>query len=212
MKPQEQSPHGNKRQWLIAGAAIAGVAVLAFLLLAPGPVPEVSEAPGSGAGDQTRPIPRLSDEALRAGTTAAAGPLGDTPFENSTACRACREKNRGTGCNKDMGCDGLQGQDRTLCEELLTCLSAHQECFTRNPVLCYCGAAQGLACVKAPQGPCAKQALAATKTTDLTEAARRFFIPEFPSGRASQVAACGIRACKTECGILASARPEDGTR
>jgi hypothetical protein len=107
-----------------------------------------------------------------------------------------------------MGCDGLAGEDRNLCDRLLACLMAHPDCYQKNPVFCYCGPAQGLACVREPKGPCLEEALAATKTTDLTEAARRFFIPEFPSGRATQVPACHLRACQEECGVIAAARPQ----
>jgi hypothetical protein len=109
-----------------------------------------------------------------------------------------------------MGCQGLAGEDRKLCEDLLTCLRAHPECYTKNPALCYCGSAQGMECVNAPKGPCIAQALAATKTTDMTESARRFFIPAFPSGRASQVAACDVRACKQECGATTTTAARTG--
>lgn len=205
MKPQDHSRSQSPRQWLIAAAAIAGVAVLTFILLKPDPATEIEAAPRSTAEEKGRPLPKFTAGSAREGDPPPAPvALSKTPYNESTACRECREKNRGEKCNRNMGCEGLAGEDLTLCQDLLTCLSAHEECFTKSPVLCYCGSAQGLACVKEPKGPCFQQALAATKTKDLTEAARRFFIPDFPSGRASQVAACGIRSCKDECGVIAA--------
>ena len=98
-----------------------------------------------------------------------------------------------------MGCEGLTGADKDLCQSLLRCLRAHPECNATNPALCYCGTASGMECLKAPQGPCAQEALATTKTSDPLESARRFFLPGFPSGRASQVSACHLRACREQC-------------
>jgi hypothetical protein len=100
---------------------------------------------------------------------------------------------------KNMGCDGLTGEDKALCENLRSCLRAHPECNTVNPVYCYCGESQGMKCVTEPKGPCAQEAIAAAKTTDLANVSRRFWRPDFPSGRATQVSACHIRACKDEC-------------
>jgi len=195
MKPQDRSPN-IRRQWLIAAAAVAGVAIVAVMLWrseAPGPSEKTSiaAAPASPALPPPRFAPAPTEPTV-------VPPEAVTPGKVA-ACRACEEKNRGGLCAKNMGCSGLQGDDLTLCENLRSCLRAHPACNTTNPALCYCGDAKGLECVKNPKGPCAQEALAATKTTDLLESAERYFRPEFPSGRASQVSACHIRACKDEC-------------
>jgi hypothetical protein len=195
MKPQDPSPSA-RRQWLIAGLAVVGVAVFAFVLWKPlaGKVPEAAAAPAPS----TSPRPPRFQVDRRPTEATIVPPAAVTP-EKVAACHACEEKNRGGLCVKDMGCDGLTGDDRTLCENLRSCLRAHPECNTTNPALCYCGEAKGLDCVKTPKGPCAQEALAATKTNDLLQSAERYFRPEFPSGRATQVSACHLRACKDEC-------------
>jgi len=195
MKPQDPSPSARK-QWVIAGVTIAAVGVLGVLLWksesAPAPQPVVEAA---GVERQAVPPPRFNP---RPTEPTVLPPAAATP-ERVAACRACEEKNRGGKCVKNMGCDGLEGEDRILCDNLRTCLRKHPGCNTTNPALCYCGDAKGLECVKTPRGPCAQEALAATKTTDMLKSAERYFRPEFPSGRATQVSACHLRACKEEC-------------
>jgi hypothetical protein len=195
MNPQVRSP-SSLRQWLIAAVAVAGLAVLGFLFWKP-------EAPRES---QAEPAPEAPAPARRLPPKFTPHPAEPTvlPPEAATpdkvaACRACEEKNRGGLCVKNMGCDGLTGEDKVLCDNLRSCLRAHPECNTTNPALCYCGEAKGLECVKTPKGPCAQEALAATKTSDLLKSAERYFRPEFPSGRATQVSACHIRACRQEC-------------
>jgi hypothetical protein len=195
MKPQDPSSRASRRQWLIAGGALAAAAVLAFFL-AKSDTPHVAEV-ALESPDQPGKLapPRLNPTALQR----EAPPAEAQSADKVVSCRECQEKNRGGLCQRDMGCDGLSGEDRTLCENLLSCLKAHPDCYMNNPVHCYCGTATGLDCVKHPQGECVKEAQAATKTTDLTQAAVRFYRPDFPSGRATQVAACNMRACKDAC-------------
>jgi hypothetical protein len=129
----------------------------------------------------------------------AARPAAPAVASGAASCRACEDQNRGGLCVKEMGCQGLSGPDRRLCDDLLRCLDQHPECRAKDPTLCYCGTAKGMACLRAPNGPCLNQALAAAKTSDLMESARRFYVPSFPSGRAAQVAACHLRACRDQC-------------
>ena len=197
MKPQDRSP-SMRRQWLIAAAAVAGVAIIAVLFWrSEKPRPSAEESPTEEAAPARSNLPPPKFAPAPAEPTVVP-PEAVTPAKVA-ACRACEEKNRGGLCVKNMGCQGLTGEDLTLCENLRSCLRAHPECNTTNPAICYCGDAKGLECTKTPKGPCAQEAVAATKTTDMLKSAERYFRPEFPSGRATQVSACHIRACKDEC-------------
>jgi hypothetical protein len=189
----------KRAQWLIAAVAIAAVAVLAFILWDPGaheapktkPVAEAPALPVRKPPKFTKYQPANKEPTIL--TQDAVTP------ERVAACHACEDKHRGGLCIKNMGCDGLNGEDRVLCDSLRSCLRAHPECNTTNPAFCYCGEAEGIKCLSTPKGPCAKEAIAAAKTEDMMKASERFYRPEFPSGRATQVSACHIRACKDEC-------------
>jgi hypothetical protein len=132
-------------------------------------------------------------------TAPTALPPGSATPERVAECHACEERNRGGLCVKNMGCDGLEGQDLLLCRSLRSCLRANPLCNTVDPALCYCGNHFNIDCLSDPIGPCMQEGVRATKTTDLYEAAVRYYRPEYPSGRASQVSACDIRACRKEC-------------
>jgi hypothetical protein len=177
-----------RTRWLMPCLALAALG-LTFAMIVRFPT-RPTESIASRPAGATAPTagPRLSRAASTPG-----------PEDRKALCRACADQNRGGLCVKEMGCEGLTGPDKGLCESLLRCLDEHPECSAKNPALCYCGTAQGMACLRAPNGPCAKQALAAAKTDDPMESAQRFFVPTFPSGRASQVAACHLRACRSEC-------------
>ena len=188
-------PTSKRRQWLIAALAVAAV-VLAVLLLWN---PESQVAPPQNITEAVKkPPPKFQVRENRPTEPTVLPDTARTP-ERVAACHACEEKNRGGTCLQNMGCSGLSGEDKTLCENLRSCLRAHPECNTVNPVNCYCGESKGIKCVTDPQGPCAQEAIAAAKTTDLPNVSRRFWRPDFPSGRATQVSACHIRACKDEC-------------
>jgi hypothetical protein len=195
MKSPDQTS-SNRRQWLIAAAAMIGVAVFAYVLWKPKAEP-VADVPADDPAPMHRP-PKFNVKNQAPTEPTILPPSAATP-ERVAACHACEDKNRGGLCVKNMGCDGLTGEDRVLCDNLRSCLRAHAECNTTNPAFCFCGEAKGLECITAPKGPCVKEAIAATKTDDMMKASERFFRPEFPSGRASQVSACHIRACKDEC-------------
>jgi hypothetical protein len=126
-------------------------------------------------------------------------PPGSATPERIAECHACEERNRGGLCNKDMGCDGLTGEDLVLCQNLRTCLRANPVCNTLNPVYCYCGNHFEDDCATTPDGPCLNEVLAAAKTTNVSQALTRFWNSIFPSGRATQVSACHLRACRKEC-------------
>ena len=196
MKPQDQATRARRRQWIVAAAAAVGIALFTFILFKPEPIAPVPTTVAASAPA----APKLTAAALRPGEPAA--PAGEAPANAQLTCQACEEKNRGGTCLPNMGCEGLAEGDKTLCENLLSCLRAHPECRTKNPNLCYCGSAQGIACVTAPKGECLEEALAAAKTTNPTEGGIRFFRPDFPSGRASQVVVCDIKACREPCAQL----------
>jgi hypothetical protein len=195
MKTPEQPAALRRREWIIVGAALVAVGLGAFILLRPeadGP-----SAPRARTGtSELVGSPKLAGGALRATAPGAeTGPAKADP----AVCQACEEKNRGGACEKEMGCENLSGEDKTLCENLLSCLRKHPSCHGTDPALCYCGSAQGVECAQAPKGPCIEEALAAAKTSDPTEGGIRFYKLEYPSGRASQVIACDLTACKDHC-------------
>jgi hypothetical protein len=191
-----QSSSSKRRQWLIAAAAVAGVLVFALVLWNPEAVPPPSKV--TKEIESPRRPPRFDVKENHPSRPTIVPETEKSP-EKIAACHACEEKNRGGVCLENMGCDGLAGEDKALCENLRSCLRAHPECNTVNPVYCYCGESQGMKCVTEPKGPCAQEAIAAAKTTDLASVSRRFWRPDFPSGRATQVSACHLRACKDEC-------------
>jgi hypothetical protein len=126
-------------------------------------------------------------------------PPGSATPERIAECHACEERNRGGLCNQNMGCDGLTGEDLSLCQNLRACLRANPVCNTLNPVYCYCGNHIYADCSTMADGPCLDEALAAAKTTNVSQALTRFWNSNLPSGHASQVSACHIRACRKEC-------------
>jgi hypothetical protein len=198
----DQAPQSRRNPLIIVAAAILGAGIVAFILLRP-KAPEPAD-PGQPATVAATPLqaPKLTGAALHP-TEPAAAAGSDAQSDAVKVCQTCEEKSRGAKyCHKDMGCEGLAGDDKTLCENLLTCLRAHPECRTTNPNLCYCGSAQGIDCVTAPKGECLEEALAAAKTANPTEGGIRFFRPDFPSGRASQLVVCDIKVCNDQCAGL----------
>jgi len=132
--PESSSNKG--RQWLIAAAAVAGVLVLALVFWKPEALPP----PGKITDEikqPKKPPPKFVKENHPTEPTIL--PETQKTPERIAACHACEEKNRGGTCLKNMGCDGLNGEDKALCENLRSCLRAHPECNTVNPVYCYCG-------------------------------------------------------------------------
>ncbi len=122
------------------------------------------------------------------------------PAKALPACTACEAENRGKdGCNADMGCESLTGEDKTLCESLLACMRNNPDCWGVNPSKCFCGTTRGTDCAKNPNGPCAAEAIAAAKTDSPLTAGLRFFKTEFPSGRATHQIVCSLSACKAQC-------------
>jgi hypothetical protein len=194
----DQAPQPRRNPLPVVIAAVAGLAIAAFILLRPAsPRPSPPEVQPATSEPALR-APKLTGAALHPNEPAPAV-QADAQGEAVKVCHSCEEENRGGKCLKNMGCEGLPAEDKILCENLLTCLRAHPECRTTNPNLCYCGSAQGIECVTAPKGDCLEEAMAAAKTTNPTEAGIRFFRPDFPSGRASQVVVCDIKACKQPC-------------
>ena len=196
MNAQESTVTKRGRQWIITAAGLLGASLFVFLLVRPEGGPAGAAEEGRAPSAASLAAPRLkgapSDEP-------AVGGEGASPGEAAASCHSCEEKNRGGTCVKEMGCDTLGGEDRTLCENLVKCLRAHPTCRSEDPFVCYCGPAEGIECTQAPKGECLQEIFAAAKTTDPTEAGVRFYKWDFPVGRASQLIACDINVCKDHC-------------
>jgi hypothetical protein len=99
-------------------------------------------------------------------------------------------------CPPQIGCDKITAgpADRALCEALHACmLSTH--CAANDPLDCLCGTATGTSCVTAANGACREQTLAATRSSNATEAGTRFYDFAYPSGYATQEIACRRDYC-----------------
>ena len=197
MKPQDRSP-SSRRQWLIAAVAVAGARRPWLLMFWRSEAPRAAqlEAAPEAPAPRPRPPPKFTPAPHRAHRAAAEAV---TP-EKVAACKACEEKNRGGLCVKNMGCDDLHGEDKTLCENLRKLPARPPRVQHHQPRPVLLRRRQGPGVRRSPRGPL--RAGGAGRHQDhatCCKSAERYFRPEFPSGRATQVSACHIRACKEEC-------------
>ena len=102
-----------------------------------------------------------------------------------------------------------------LCETLYACLVAPTHpgttmpgfCISQgDPLACWCGT-NGTTCTtdNAPptqaNGPCLQQVFDAAKSMDASTINMRFIDPNFPLGRAVNLASCRSNYCRSECGV-----------
>ncbi len=134
-------------------------------------------------------------------TLAAVAPPPAPPIEPSPECSACETSNIKSGeCEPDSGCDGLQGEDRQLCVNLLNCLRA-TNCWVKDPLDCLCGTVDYVECIKGGNGACRAELQAATRTTDPIQNGTLFFDPKVPAGRANRLISCDKEKCRSHCSI-----------
>jgi len=120
-----------------------------------------------------------------------------------TRCVQCTTDNCSLGPNGTDGCCGLSDPtDRMLCSALYDCIAANTATCTSNgdPTICFCGTndATCFTTAGAANGACAAQFIAAAKTTDPVVIHDRFVSPNFPIGRAVNLASCRGTLCPDE--------------
>jgi hypothetical protein len=129
----------------------------------------------------------------------AAGSIAATP-PVPEACITCEKEYIASGeCEPDSGCDGLKGEDRQLCENLLNCMRA-TNCWIDDPGDCLCGTAKDLDCTtEKANGDCRAEIQAATRSTDPIKNGTLFFDPTVPAGRATRLISCDKEKCLNHC-------------
>jgi len=160
-------------------------------------------AGGAGGGGVVNTCPGAEP-----GSEGAMGGKGGAGGGAVSACAQCTTDNCSLGMTGTDGCCGLVSPpDQLLCEALYNCIAANTATCTSagDPTNCFCGTApSGGTCFAvrgAANGPCAAQVIAAAKTDDPAQIQARFVSPNFPLGRAANLAACRGALCSAECGI-----------
>ena len=113
----------------------------------------------------------------------------------SDACTQCSCRK----CTAQIkACQGAaSAEDAKLCDDMVVCARA-SACGDPD---CICGSNNILLCLAgATDGPCAKQVLAAARTTNLIDVQLRASDPAYPIGRANALGACVDSSCAMECG------------
>jgi hypothetical protein len=192
---QAAQNRGKKLAVMALAALAAAVMVLEFsgteedAPIAVSPPPEVTAPAGTRPFLTQAPVPEFADETAR-----------PAPGYDPVACAACEKKHVASGdCEPDSGCDGLAGDDKRLCEDLVAC-QRRTSCWVKHPLDCLCGSAPGVACAQgAANGACRAEIQAATRTTDPVRNGTLFFDPALPAGRANRLIACAFDNCKSVC-------------
>jgi hypothetical protein len=133
--------------------------------------------------------------------TAVAPALPAPEIEVPPECTACEQQHIASGaCEPDSGCDGLQGEDRQLCVDLVNCMRA-TNCWIRDPLDCLCGTVDYVACTRVANGACRAEMQAATRTTDPLKNGTLFYDPSVPAGRANRLISCDREKCRAHCSL-----------
>jgi hypothetical protein len=121
------------------------------------------------------------------------------PVEVPPQCLECEKSHIDKGeCEPDSGCEGLGGEDKLLCQNLLNCMRA-TNCWLKDPLDCLCGTVDYVECTKGGNGVCLAEMQAATKTTDPIKNGTLFFDPTVPAGRANRLISCDKEKCRSHC-------------
>jgi hypothetical protein len=134
------------------------------------------------------------------GEVAAATP--PPAIEVPPECTECEKEGVENGiCEKELGCESLQGQDKTLCVNLVNCMRA-TNCWVKDPLDCLCGTAKDEACItNAANGVCRAEMQAATKSTNPIENGTLFYDISVPAGLANRLLACDRDKCVSHCSL-----------
>ena len=151
--------------------------------------------------DMTRIAQFVLGRKAAAPTLAAVAPP-PPPIEVTPECTACEQAGIKSGeCEADSGCDGLEGNDKTLCVNLVNCMRA-TNCWIKDPLDCLCGTARDEACItNAANGDCRAEMQAATKTTDPVQNGTLFYESSVPAGRANRLISCDKEKCRSRCSV-----------
>ena len=141
---------------------------------------------------------RQAPAAHEATATAQPPPM----IEVSPECTSCESEGVKAGiCEQELGCDSLNGTDKTLCVNLVNCMRA-SNCWVKDPLDCLCGTAKNEACITdAANGVCRAEMQAATKTTDPIKNGTLFFDPSVPAGLANRLISCDREMCLKHCAL-----------
>jgi hypothetical protein len=126
------------------------------------------------------------------------------PGSGEAMCATCTMENCSLGAMGTEGCCGLANPaDQLLCQAAYTCFVSKACTKSGDPTDCFCGTNLGtcFALFGAANGPCVKEVQAAAKTEDPMEIQRYFQSPNFPIGRAVNLATCRGGLCPSECAI-----------
>ena len=153
------------------------------------------------------------------GGTSGTGGVGGSCEGDPSECEgaACNDCTFGPNRNCEPSTDGCEGlasdADRQLCWALYVCLRDQtfqdRSCFSPNRsvsldgnpgLVCWCGSAhldqnQCQTGVEVANGPCLQQVIAAAKSPDPAVINTRFIDPNFPLGRAVNLAVCRWNYC-----------------
>jgi hypothetical protein len=123
-------------------------------------------------------------------------------MEVAPECTSCEKAGIAGGqCEPDSGCEGLSGEDKDLCVNLVNCMRA-TNCWVRDPLDCLCGTAKDVACTTdAANGACRAEMQAATRSTDPIKNGTLFYDPTVPAGRANRLLACDRDQCTSHCSL-----------
>jgi hypothetical protein len=126
------------------------------------------------------------------------------PVEATPECTSCERQFIASGhCEPDSGCEGLEGNDKQLCTNLLNCVRA-TNCWAKDPLDCLCGTTDHTVCASTDHanGDCRAEIEAAAKTTDPIASGKLFYDPTVPAGRANRLISCDKERCAAHCSLL----------
>ena len=193
----------------LLGVLAFGAALASYLLLRrsdPEPAGAARPAVDNAAVDQGRSLGRTLSSLLKSPEPRKGAPEVTPPTHSAGAtCDKCTNENCTPGT--DDGCDAItDANDRKACEELYGCFAANNCVVQGDPIPCWCGTHM-TTCVtdssgpKQANGPCAKQMLAAAKTSDADTIFHQLLNVDLPLGRAVRLTTCRGSFCSTDCKI-----------
>ena len=193
----------------LLGVLAFGAVLASYLLLrAPDREPAGAARPAAdnAAVDQGRSLGRTLSSLLRSPEPKKGAPEVTPPTHSAgPSCEKCTNENCAPGT--DDGCDAItDANDRKACEELYGCFAANNCVVQGDPIPCWCGTHM-TTCVtessgpKQANGPCAKQMLAAAKTSDADTIFHQLLNIDLPLGRAVRLTTCRGSFCSSDCKI-----------
>jgi hypothetical protein len=129
------------------------------------------------------------------------GTPGSWPL-GSEACVACQQ----TNCTNYFDENPFGACSDSGCQEVFAC-TFNSKCFTNlmNIPDCYCGPGIGVSICQepayVPTGVCKDVIKTGLEATTNPEVSARYINPQYPAGRAGQLATCIADLCITECGL-----------